>query len=288
MHQAGVSNGASCLRLVRGSHLVLRRKLPDNRARLLQMPDARVVFLIPYQQDFTLVGTTDVPVASPDEREPDEREVAYLLTAANGYLSDPVSEADIVWRFGGIRALFDDGTRDASRISRDYHFEVDRDRGLLSVIGGKITTARSLAEHALKTMGLPSGATQRQPLPGGDIASLAALADQVRAGWPFLRQEQSLRLARAYGSRIDVLMAGATSAADMGTDFGFGLSEREVRYLCDVEWARTAADILWRRTKLGLLFAPEEVERLQRYLEDRLRTRSGSAAAQTGKGFRTP
>ena len=269
MRQATGSTGASPLRLVRGSHLVLRRKMADNRARLLQMPDGRVVFLIPYQQEFTLVGTTDIPVALPDEREPDEREVSYLLAAAKGYLSDAVSASDIVWRFGGIRALFDDGSADASKVSRDYHFEVDRERGLLSVIGGKITTARSLAEHALATLNLPTGATRQRPLPGGDIVSLAALLDQVRARWPFLGEERSLRMARAYGGRIEVLMAGAESAADLGADLGFGLSEREVRYLRDVEWARTGDDILWRRTKLGLLFTSEQAERLQRFLDDR-------------------
>lgn len=278
------------LRLIRGSHLVLRRMLPDNRARLLQMRDGRVVFLIPYQRNFTLVGTTDIPVALPDECEPDEREVSYLLTAANGYFSGLASESDVAWRFGGIRALFDDGSIDASRISRDYHFEVDRERGLLSVIGGKITTARSLAERALTTMGLPAGATRQRPLPGGDIASLAALCDQVRSRWPFLGEERGLRMARAYGSRIDGLMAGAKSAADLGIDFGFGLTEREVRYLCDVEWARTAADVLWRRTKLGLLFTSGQADRLQRYMEDCSPAGSGgeSAVPRSGIGSGTP
>lgn len=287
MHEVAVANQAPPLRLVRGSHLVLRRTLPDNRARLVQMADGRVAFLIPYLQDFMLVGTTDVPVSHPDETQPDEREISYLLAAANGNLSDPASDSDIVWRFGGIRALFDDGSRDASRISRDYHFEVDRERGLLSVIGGKITTARSLAEHALASLGLPAGPTRSRPLPGGDIASFPALLDQVRDRWPFLGRERSLRMARAYGSRLDIVMAGVGTAADLGADYGFGLSEREVRYLCDVEWARTATDILWRRTKLGLLFTLEQTERLQRRVDGRLTTADGGqdAAAQGGNGL---
>ena len=272
--QATDSDCAHQVRLVRGSHLVLRRKPADAAARLLQMPDGRIVFVIPYQRDFVLVGTTDIPVARPEEREPDPREVDYLLAAANSHLREAVTEADIVWRFGGIRALFDDGSREASKISRDYHFEVDRDRGLLSVIGGKITTARNLAEHALTALGLPAGPTRERPLPGGNIASFATLLDQVRARWPFLGAERSLRMARAYGSRIDAVLGKAKCAADLGADFGCGLSEREVRYLCDTEWACSADDILWRRTKLGLLFTQEQARRLQSWVAGHMPART--------------
>lgn len=253
-------------RLVRGSHLVLRRRPEDGRARLLQMSDGRIVFLIPYQQDYTLVGTTDTPVSSPEDAEPGEEEIDYLLRAAESYWREPVSRADIVWKFGGIRALYDDGSRNPSKVTRDYHLEVDRSRMLLSVFGGKLTTARALADRALAALGLPAGPTQDRPLPGGDISSFPAHLRQVRMRWPFLGDARSLRMARAYGSRMWTLMRDVVTEDDLGVDLGKGLSEREVRYLHDFEWARCAEDVLWRRTKLGLAFSPEQIAILDDYM----------------------
>lgn len=253
-------------RLVRGSHIVLRHQLPDEGARLQQLVDGRIIFLIPFERGLTLVGTTDIAVTSPSATEPDQNEIAYLLDAANACLSRSMSTEDIVWSFGGIRALHDDGAIRPSEVTRDYHFEIEQQRMLLSVCGGKITTARKLAERALAGLGLPTGKTKHRPLPGGDIPSLAGLFEKVRGRWPFLGEERSKRLARAYGSRIWTLMRAVNSEDDLGVDFGHGLTEREVRYLYNTEWARRAEDVLWRRSKLGLLFSDEQTRILDDYL----------------------
>lgn len=257
------------VRLVRGSHLVLRRRLPGPQARLLQMDDRRIVFAIPYHDEFTLVGTTDSPVAGPDDAAPSPDEVAYLLAAAAEVFGGPVAGQEIAWRYGGIRALHDDGAADPSAVTRDFHLETDAANGLLSVFGGKLTTARLLADRVLASLGLPAGPTRAAPLPGGDIASLAELERAIAARLPCVPQHTVRRMACAYGSRVWEILAGVRTVDDLGHHFGHGLHAREVDYLQSHEWARTAEDVLWRRGKLGLRFTPDQVRDLEAYMKGR-------------------
>lgn len=260
--------GKAGVRLVRGSHIVLARTPADDRARLLQQPDGRIVFLIPYEGDLTLVGTTDSSVADPGDSAASAQEVAYLLKAANRHLGDSVTEADIVWRYAGIRALYDDGTANPSAVTRDYRLELDGDGApLLSVFGGKITTARHLAQVALARLGMAAGDTRRRVLPGGDIDDFSTFLAETRRRWPFLGAARSARMALAYGSRIAAVLGDAQAEGDLGRDFGHGLTEREVRYLRETEWARGAEDVLWRRTKLGLRFTPEQAGLLDAHMK---------------------
>lgn len=259
---------AAGVRLVRGSHIVLRRSMAEGCAYLLQQEDGRIVFAIPYEGDFTLVGTTDIAVDRAEDDDPSADEIAYLLAAANAHFTAPVSAGDIVWQYAGIRALYDDGATDPSDVTRDYRLELEGKGSamLLSVYGGKLTTARHLAQVALLKMGLTGGDTCRRVLPGGDMAAFPSFLADIRRRWPFLGEARSERMAHAYGTRIAVLLGTTTSISTMGEDFGAGLTQIEVDYLVNMEWARTADDILWRRTKLGLRFSPQQVERLREYL----------------------
>ena len=267
------------VRPVRGSHIVVPKTLAGDNAWLLQQPDGRIVFAIPWLGDFTLIGTTDQPASSPGDTTVSDEEINYLLAAANLYLREPIARGDIVHRFAGVRPLIEDGASAASALSRDYRFELDRSRApILSVFGGKITTARHLAEAALKHLGLPGGQTEARPLPGGDIADFDAFLKQAGTRWPFLDPFTVHRLAHAYGMRIVTILAGAATTGDLGEDFGFGLSAREVDYLVAQEWAVSAQDVLWRRTKLGLRFAPGQVARLDAYMHDAV----GKVVAEEG------
>ncbi len=265
-------NNASGSKLVRGSHIIVKRCIGGDYAWMFQQPDGRIVFAIPYLDDFTLIGTTDVPVecAEDDSISTDER--AYLIAAANLYLQKPLIDSDIVSHYSGIRPLFDDGAGDAKAVSRDYHLELDSTAApLLSVFGGKITTARHLAEVALVKLGLKEGSTRKRPLPGGDFTSFAAFFAGVRQRWPFLSAETAERMAHAYGTRVERVLGDATTQADLGTDFGYGLMQREVDYLVKNEWAQTTDDILWRRTKLGMRLTAAQVAHLATYLAEAVR-----------------
>lgn len=248
------------VRLVKGSHLVLRRLYAGDHAYILQNPDGRIVFAIPYENDFTLVGTTDVSHdGAPRPVVISDAETDYLLEAINHFLAHPATRSDIVWSYAGLRPLYDDGALDASVVTRDYAFDLDAPTGAapaLSVFGGKITTARRLAEHALNDLrpflrGMGPSWTGDAALPGGDIDFDDFLA-KLRTDRPFLGPALSLRLARAYGSRVDAILGSAQSMAELGQDLGCGLTEAEIDYLTREEWARSADDILWRRSKLGL------------------------------------
>jgi glycerol-3-phosphate dehydrogenase len=257
------------IRLVRGSHVVVPKCLGGEHAWLLQQPDGRIVFAIPWCGDFTLIGTTDFTVETPESDTISSEETDYILAAANRYLTVPLTRADIVHAFAGIRPLFDDGTSSASAVTRDYRLEFEtRPAPILSVFGGKITTARHLAERVLARLGIAGGQTAARPLPGGDFADFGAFLQQVRLGWPFLDAVTAGRMARAYGTRIAAVLGDARSLADLGRDFGAGLTVREVDYLVASEWAVTAEDVLWRRTKLGLRFTPEQVSELRAYLAE--------------------
>jgi glycerol-3-phosphate dehydrogenase len=254
------------LRLVKGSHIVLPRLFEGDHAYILQNADRRIVFAIPYESDYTLVGTTDIAYdGDPAGVAISSAETAYLCDVINRYFRRQVSPAEVVWTYAGVRPLYDDESASASAVTRDYVLNLEDERGLplLSIFGGKITTYRRLAEHALEKLRrhFPNAGpawTAAAPLPGGDIAN--ADFDGFLAGlgsdYPWLPASLTRRYARAYGTRARKMLASATSIADLGRHFGDGLHEREVTYLRDQEWARSADDVLWRRSKLGLHVAP--------------------------------
>ena len=259
---------AARLRLVKGSHIVVPRSFPGEHAYMLQQPDGRIVFAIPYERDFTLIGTTDEPfTGDPGAVRIADAEIDYLLAAVGRSCRSGVARDEIVWSFAGVRPLYEDKARSSSTVTRDYVFELDVGSKLaggapiLSVYGGKITTFRRLAEHALKRLGkhLPMGPawTADAPLPGGEMADFAAFLWQASARHPWLPPEMLLRLARAYGTRIDTIVGDATGLTELGRHFGGDFFEAELRYLAEHEFARSAEDVLWRRSKLGLHLAPD-------------------------------
>ncbi|MEO8723095.1 MAG: glycerol-3-phosphate dehydrogenase [Sphingobium sp.] len=265
------SNAASNrIRLVRGSHIIVKRCFSGEHAWLFQQPDGRIIFAIPYQRDWTLIGTTDVAVDEPSNAHISAEEAEYLLAAVNRYRREPLTVAAIVSSYAGIRALYDDGAVSASTVSRDYHLDLDTaGPPMVSVFGGKITTARHLAENMLALLGLKGGGTRRRPLPGGDFTSFADLFETAKVRWPFLDANTIERMASAYGTHIDRMIGDAQTREDMGKDFGAGLYAREVDYLVTHEWANSAQDIIWRRSKLGLHMSTSQVDMLQAHIEQR-------------------
>ena len=256
-------NSGKQIRLIKGSHIVLPRLHPGPEAFILQNTDRRIIFAIPYEGLYTLVGTTDVAFdGDPARVAIDPAETSYLLDVVNRHFRRQMSAADIVWSYAGVRPLYDDASENASAVTRDYVLDLDAGLGrpaLLSIFGGKITTFRKLAEHAMERLAphLPAGGkpwTDSVPLPGGDMpdGDFGAFLAGFRARFPFLSPELSIRLARAYGTRADRLLEGCQGMADLGMCFGGDLHRREVDYLTSEEWAETADDILWRRSKLGL------------------------------------
>lgn len=259
---------ASRVRLVKGSHIVVPSLSPGDQAYLLQQPDGRIVFAIPYGA-FTLVGTTDVPVSGPGDAVVSADEVDYLCAAANRYFTAQTSPSDVVWSYAGVRALHDDGASAAQAVTRDYYLELDADPGpkLLSIFGGKITTARALAEEALGKLGISGHSrTDSYALPGGDISPGFNLWLGMLAEW--MPQALLIRLASAYGTRLKVLLGDATRISDLGCHFGAGLHAAEVRYLMEHEFARSAEDVLWRRTKLGLHLDEGETRSLAAWMAE--------------------
>jgi len=250
------------VRLVRGSHIVLPALYEGPQAYILQNDDGRIVFVIPYEGRFSLVGTTDVPhEGDPATARCTAEETAYLCAAVGRQFRRAPRPEEVVWSYSGVRPLHDDGARDPSTVTRDYVLGLDTTGGvpLLSVFGGKITTYRRLAEEALgrlaPTLGCAApGWTATAPLPGGDLDGfdLAGFPAAVQRRWPWLRPFLTRRLVRAYGSEIGALLGDATRMADLGEEFGCGLTARELDWLVREEWARSAEDVLWRRSKLGL------------------------------------
>ncbi len=249
--------GTAGVRLVKGSHIVVPTLYHGEHAYLLQQPDGRVVFALPWQGR-TAIGTTDMPVAQPEDAGITDAERDYLLAAANRYFTRQLTPDAIVATWSGIRALYDDGKAAAQKVTRDYRLELDTaGPPLLSVFGGKITTARALAEEAMHrlapTLGVqPRQVTRDRRLPGGAITSFDAFLAAVRRNWPFLGDARSQRMAHAYGNRLNDMLAGIDSAAALGADLGAGLTEAELRWMQAHEWVQTAEDVLWRRSKLGL------------------------------------
>jgi glycerol-3-phosphate dehydrogenase len=285
----------AAIRLVQGSHIVVRKLYAHDRAYMFQNEDGRIVFVIPYQDDFTLIGTTDRDYAGdPAKVAITKEEIEYLCQSVSGYFTKPVTPADVVWTYAGVRPLYDDGASEAKAATRDYVFELDSSENLplLSIFGGKITTYRRLSEEALERLApyLPEsrrereGWTARSPLPGGDfdVRGLADLANALRRDWPFLESAHAQRLARSYGTRARDILKGATSLNDLGRHFGATLTEAEVRFAIATEWAETAEDILWRRSKLGLHLTSQQAEELAAFM----RAERSAVAAQHSAGAR--
>jgi len=265
------------LRLVKGSHIVVRRAYEGDQAYIFQNGDGRVIFAIPYEHDFTLIGTTDRPHDDPSvPPEASEEEIVYLLDAVNEYFERDLVREDVVWTYSGVRPLVDDHEADASDVTRDYVLRLQAEGGapMLSVLGGKLTTYRVLAEDALEQLAPLLGNhahrwTHDATLPGGDfpVDGFARLAKRYARHWPWLGDVTAARYARAYGTRTERLMEGAYGEDDMGRSFGAGLTEREARYLVQEEFARTAEDILWRRSKLGLHMTEAERTEFAQWME---------------------
>jgi glycerol-3-phosphate dehydrogenase len=253
-------NVPGAIRLVKGSHLVLRQQFQHDRSYIFQNTDGRICFAIPYENDFTLIGTTDQDyTGDPADVRISDDEQTYLLQAVNGWLRKPVSEADIVWRYSGVRPLHDDGSGKAQDATRDYVLEIDGTPPLLNVFGGKLTTYRRLAEAAMQHLspffpGLSQPWTAYAQLPGGNFAwdAVTDLADDLRRRYPFLSPATAMRMTRAYGTEAPDVLGDARSADDLGECFGNDLTAREVDWMVRAEWARTCDDVLWRRSKLGL------------------------------------
>lgn len=267
-------------RLVKGSHIVVPRLYEGDHAFLLQNADRRVVFAIPYEGRYTLVGTTDeLWRDEPGPATISSGETAYLLDTIERYFEQPVSEDDIAWSYSGIRPLYDDKAANASAVTRDYVLDLDGEKGVapvLSIFGGKITTYRKLAEHALEKLKpfFPQGGdawTAGAALPGGNIpdADFESYIADLQQTYFNLPRELLCRLARAYGTRVEDLLGTAQTTDDLGHDFGGGLYGREVDYLVEQEWARSAEDVLFRRSKLGLHVSNATVAALTAHLAER-------------------
>jgi glycerol-3-phosphate dehydrogenase len=274
---AGV-NARAKVRLVQGSHIVVRKLYEHDRAYMFQNSDGRIVFVIPYQEDFTLIGTTDQDYeGDPAKVKATAEEIEYLCASVSEYLAKPVKPDDVVWTYSGVRPLYDDGASEAKAATRDYVFELDTPGSapLLSIYGGKITTYRRLAEEALERLApylrsakAKEGWTAHAPLPGGDIdvSAISALAAELLRDYPFLTPATANRLSHAYGTRATKLLGVAKSTADLGQSFGAGLTEAEVRYLMTNEWAVTADDVVWRRSKLGLRLSGAEIAAVDEWM----------------------
>jgi glycerol-3-phosphate dehydrogenase len=275
-------NDAKPPRLVKGSHIVVPRLHDGLEAYILQNADRRIVFVIPYEGRFSLVGTTDVPYdGDPAQVAISADETRYLCDVVGRWFKKAPTPDDVVWSYAGVRPLFDDQSDNPAAVTRDYVLKVEAENNqpaLLSIYGGKITTFRRLAEHALEKLAphLPAmkpAWTATAPLPGGDLggASFDAFLAETRRRYPFLPAGTAARMAHAYGDRIERVIDGAASLDALGHDLGAGLSEREASYLVDQEWARSAEDMLWRRSKLGLHAPPGTRESLAAWLAERSR-----------------
>lgn len=270
-------NEARHVRLVQGSHIIVKKKFAGPRAYFFQNPDNRIIFAIPYESDFTLIGTTDRDyTADPKDVTISQEETLYLCNAASEYFKEPVRPEDIVWTYSAVRPLFDDGASKAQEATRDYVLKVEGKQGeapLLNVFGGKLTTYRRLSEHALEKIGEAIGIKGRpwtagSHLPGGDfpVQGYEAEVTRLKGRYPFLTDAHARRLVRRYGTRAATLLGTATKTDDLGRLFGSDLYEAEVRYLIEHEWAMTAEDVLWRRSKKGLYLSSGEAAALDQYM----------------------
>ncbi|MEM9279575.1 MAG: glycerol-3-phosphate dehydrogenase [Pseudomonadota bacterium] len=274
-------NNAHNVRLVRGSHIVIKKKFEHDQAYIFQNSDERIIFAIPYETDFTLIGTTDAE--QPDISEKPEitpEEISYLCEMASEYFEEPVKPEDVVWTYSGVRPLYDDGASKAQEATRDYVIRSEEAIGegrLINIFGGKITTFRKLAFSMMQEIEAVLGKrTQRtdgsQHFPGGDfkVDGFEKLVDQYSRKYSFLDHKVTRRLVRLYGTEAEKILGTANKKNDLGEYLGEGLYEAEVNFLMDHEWAQEAEDVVFRRTKLGIRMEPDEIARLQKLMHRRL------------------
>ncbi len=269
-------NSTEGVRLVRGSHIVTRKLYDHDKCYFFQGTDGRIIFAIPYETDFTLIGTTDADHPDPSLKpECTSEEQTYLLDFANQYFSETLTDEDVVWTYSGVRPLYDDGASSAAAATRDYTLKVEAAGGapILNIFGGKITTYRKLAEDAMDKIvpyfpGTSDHWTAGVPLPGGDFAmdEVETLIDTLQTDYLFLTPKWARRLIRAYGTDSWKLLGDVTAANALGQEFGATLTEAEVRWLMQHEYARTATDVVWRRSKLGLRLSKTEVQTLDTWM----------------------
>jgi glycerol-3-phosphate dehydrogenase len=262
--------------LIKGSHIVVRRHFQNDFGYILEAPDRRVVFVLPFADDFSLIGTTDENfVGDLSAPTPTPQEISYLCDVVNRYFRNVVTPDEVVRSFSGVRALYDDGSDKPEDVTRDYELVLDGGDGrapLLTVYGGKITTYRRLAEAVLMRLGRYIGAPRRwtaqSTLPGGEFPPDAfdSQTDEAMRRWPFLSKPHARRLLHAYGLRMERFLKDARSMDELGQVIAGDLTEAEVRYLAENEWAQTADDVLWRRSKIGLLASKEQVAALERLM----------------------
>ncbi|MGO4853581.1 glycerol-3-phosphate dehydrogenase [Phaeovulum sp. W22_SRMD_FR3] len=280
------------VRQVQGSHIVVPKLYDHDRCFIFQNTDGRIVFTIPYEDRFTLIGTTDRDYpGDPAEVAASAEEIAYLCALASANFKRPVTPADVVWTYSGVRPLYDDGSSKAQAATRDYVLEVDSraQAPILSVFGGKITTYRRLAESALERIGaclgdpqgglkLPAGWTGTKVLPGGDFApqEFGPEVAALKRAYDFLSDAEARRFVRFYGTRARQVLGDAQQRADLGQDFGAGLSARELDYMRAQEWAATAQDVLFHRSKLGLRLSPAQIAAVERHMEAPIATRQSA------------
>lgn len=289
VENAGLGDKAAGLRLVKGSHIVVPRIHDHDHCYIFQNGDGRIAFAIPYQQDYTLIGTTDVAYGGdPAQVKISDEEIEYLLDLVNGYLATPLSRDDVVWDYSGVRPLYDDKNANASAVTRDYVFDLDTgpagtEPAILSIYGGKITTYRRLAEHAMQKLAPVLGNsaadwTATATLPGGDIpgGDFDRYLDACIARFDWVPSALMHRLARCYGTALEQILGQARSLSELGDEIAPNLYEAELHYLMANEWARNADDVLWRRTKLGLGMQPDQVEAIENWFA--AQARLGQAA----------
>ncbi|TIU62764.1 MAG: glycerol-3-phosphate dehydrogenase, partial [Mesorhizobium sp.] len=270
-------NDVHNVRLVQGSHIVIAKKFDDPRAYFFQNKDGRIIFAIPYEEEFTLIGTTDRDYpGDPHDVKISDTEIDYLCAAASEYFAQPVKRSDIVWTYSAVRPLYDDGASRAQEATRDYVLKTDGGEGsapIINAFGGKITTYRRLSESMLEKIESFLGKrgkpwTSNAPLPGGNFppTGFEAQVAKLKSAYPFLDQRLARRLTRLYGTLAQAVLGLAKSNADLGRNFGADLYEAEVRYLVENEWALTAEDVLWRRTKRGLHLSREQAATLDEFM----------------------
>ena len=266
------------VRLVRGSHIVVNKLFDHDRSYICQNNDNRIFFIIPYEDKYTLIGTTDIDHGqSAGSVKISEEEKLYICKSANEYLNTKINLEDIVWSYSGVRPLYDDGASAAQEATRDYVIKAEQSESslMINIFGGKITTYRRLSESILKHvegfLGKRGNSwTEKSSLPGGDIAvdGQLDLQNKIQMRYPFLTEETIKRLVRSYGTISFDIYGDAENIDSLGDHFGSGLYEREVKYLIREEWSRTSDDILFRRSKLGLSLSENEIKKLDLYLDD--------------------
>ncbi|MGY9033189.1 MAG: glycerol-3-phosphate dehydrogenase, partial [Rhodobacterales bacterium] len=274
------TNSKRNVRLVKGSHIVTLKFWDGPQAYLVQNTDKRVIFINPYEGDKALIGTTDIAYdGAPEEATADQGEIDYLLAAVNRYFTQELSRGDVVQSFSGVRPLYDDGAGNPSAVTRDYVFDLETQGGapLLNVFGGKITTFRKLAEHGMQKIGsyfpqMGPDWTAQAPLPGGDIvgADFEGFLTEIESEYPWLPHDLALHWGRLYGTRTRMILGDATSLEGLGIQFGARLFEAEARYLVTHEWARSAQDVLHRRTKENLHMSVAEMEAFTTWFDQNL------------------